>query len=155
MPMFSPKADIFSIFVLSSVALVELLVGLYRGLSVADALMQVSSEMAPLADDARYARDFSDLGRVLDGRVLGAPRNSVHSGQTPGETLEAALWCLGHSSDFTGCVLEAVNLGGNAVSTAIIAGAAAGVLYGPESIEGEWLMLVESWHDIVSLAQTV
>jgi len=140
---------------LACVIFVEFLVGLYRGLSIPEALALASSEIAPLAGTQAYARDFSSYARVFDCRILGAPEKSIRSSEYAADTLEAVLWSLGHGSTFTECLVEAVNLGGDTVSSAAIAGSAAGVAYGPESIGQEWLSLIPQAREIASLSQMV
>lgn len=54
-------------------------------------------------------------------------------------TLEAALWCLLHTRTYTDCVTAAVNLGRDSDTTACVAGALAGVLYGIDAIPTEWI----------------
>jgi ADP-ribosyl-[dinitrogen reductase] hydrolase len=55
------------------------------------------------------------------------------------ESLEAALWCVSTTSSFRDAVLEAVNLGDDADTTAAIAGQLAGALYGVSDIPEAWL----------------
>ena len=52
---------------------------------------------------------------------------------------DAALWCLANTSSYRDCVLAAVNLGSDTDTTAAIAGALAGVLYGYDAIPVEWV----------------
>jgi ADP-ribosyl-[dinitrogen reductase] hydrolase len=54
-------------------------------------------------------------------------------------SLEAALWCFAHNSDYPSTVLAAANLGDDADTTAAIAGQLAGAHYGVGSIPSEWL----------------
>lgn len=54
-------------------------------------------------------------------------------------SLEAALWCFAHGSDFEETVLMAANLGDDADTTAAIAGQIAGAFYGVEGIPAPWL----------------
>lgn len=55
------------------------------------------------------------------------------------DTLGAALWCALHTSNFSDCVLTAVNLGDDSDTTGCVAGALAGAMYGYESIPAEWI----------------
>jgi ADP-ribosyl-[dinitrogen reductase] hydrolase len=55
------------------------------------------------------------------------------------ESLEAAVWCFLHSDTFEEAVLKAVNLGGNADTTAAVCGQLVGACYGESSIPREWL----------------
>ncbi len=53
-------------------------------------------------------------------------------------TLEAALWCLSTTRSYQACVCKAVNLGGDADTTAAVAGGLAGLWYGEAGIPREW-----------------
>lgn len=54
-------------------------------------------------------------------------------------TYDAALWCLANTGSYRDCVLAAVNLGDDTDTTAAVAGALAGTLYGYDAIPAEWL----------------
>ena len=54
------------------------------------------------------------------------------------DTLEAAIWCLLTTENYSDCVLKAVNLGGDADTIAAISGGLAGALYGIDAIPNEW-----------------
>ena len=55
------------------------------------------------------------------------------------DTYDAALWCLCTTSSYAECVLRAVNLGSDTDTTAAVAGALAGIVYGVEGIPEAWL----------------
>lgn len=58
------------------------------------------------------------------------------------DTLEAALWCVYHTSSYRDCVLTAVNLGGDTDTIAAVAGGLAGIVYGcggESGIPDEWI----------------
>lgn len=57
-------------------------------------------------------------------------------------TFEAALWCLANTHSYADCVLAAVNLGDDTDTTAAVAGALAGIVYGEDEIPAEWLSLL-------------
>lgn len=58
------------------------------------------------------------------------------------ESLEAALWCFFNTHSYEEAVLEAVNLGDDADTTAAICGQVAGAFYGDENIPIEWRVSV-------------
>ncbi len=66
-------------------------------------------------------------------------RDSVASSGYVIHTLGAALWCAYHTASYKDCVLAAVNLGSDTDTTACVAGALAGALYGYEAIPVAWL----------------
>lgn len=71
--------------------------------------------------------------------LAGIPASSIPSGGYVLDTFDASLWCLLNTESYAECVLAAVNLGDDADTTAAVAGALAGIVYGREGIPGEWL----------------
>ena len=71
--------------------------------------------------------------------VADEPRDSVRSGGYVLDTMRAAFWCVANTGTYESCVLEAVNLGGDTDTTAAVAGALAGIVYGVDSIPGAWI----------------
>ena len=68
-----------------------------------------------------------------------APEHEIRSGGFVRETLKAATWCFVNTSSYEECVLAAVNLGDDTDTTAAVAGALAGTVYGIEAIPQEWV----------------
>lgn len=66
-------------------------------------------------------------------------RDSVRSGGFVVDTYDAARWCLATTSSYAECVLAAVNLGHDTDTTACVAGALAGEVYGINGIPAAWL----------------
>lgn len=54
-------------------------------------------------------------------------------------TLEASIWCLLNTSSYKEAVLTAVNLGEDTDTTAAVVGGLAGIVYGYDSIPGDWI----------------
>lgn len=101
-------------------------------------ILQDVFEGFPL-EDAIYNNIIeSDCLAFLDG-LNDMPRKSVKSSGYVLDTLGAALWCALHTDSYRSCVLEAVNLGQDTDTTACVAGALAGAMYGFEAIPQEWL----------------
>ena len=71
--------------------------------------------------------------------VASDPRDKVGSSGYVLDTLQAALWCALHAEGYRECVLEAVNLGSDSDTTACVAGALAGALWGYEAIPARWI----------------
>ena len=67
------------------------------------------------------------------------PRAEVVSSGYVMATIDAALWCLVNTDSYCECVLAAVNLGHDTDTTACVAGALAGIVYGYDAIPAEWL----------------
>ncbi len=71
--------------------------------------------------------------------VASWPREKVRSGGYVLDTLGAAIWCFANTDTYAECVLAAVNLGYDTDTTACVAGALAGAVYGYRAIPKEWL----------------
>lgn len=76
---------------------------------------------------------------LIDSIKLPESREDIDSGGFVRSTFTAALWCFAHTSNYRDCVLEAVNLGSDTDTTAAVAGALAGEVYGYDAIPAEWL----------------
>lgn len=59
------------------------------------------------------------------------------------DTLEAVLWCLIHTNNYSDCILKSINLGGDTDTIAAISGGLAAIQYGMESIPKHWLERIE------------
>ncbi|MFN9632974.1 MAG: ADP-ribosylglycohydrolase family protein, partial [Erythrobacteraceae bacterium] len=70
------------------------------------------------------------IAEIMGGSWRGAMRHDIGSSGYVAHSLEAALWSIGRTSDFRSAILTAANLGGDADTTAAIAGQLAGALYG-------------------------
>lgn len=79
------------------------------------------------------------ISSIVAGSWRGATRADIGSSGYVAHTLEAALWTIGRTGDFRSAVLLAANLGGDADTTAAIAGQLAGALYGRSGIPAPWL----------------
>lgn len=80
-------------------------------------------------------------------------RESIVSSGYVVATLEAAVWCLLTTESYEECVLKAVNLGRDTDTVAAVAGGAAGALYGPDAVPGEWLAALGKRKQIETLCE--
>jgi len=79
-------------------------------------------------------------------------REEVNSSGYVVSTLEASLWSLLKTDSFADAVLTAINLGEDTDTTGAVTGGLAGLLYGRNSIPGEWLAALARLADIEDLA---
>lgn len=79
------------------------------------------------------------IGVIMAGSWRGKRRNQILSSGYVAHSLEAALWSVGRARDFSEAILIAANLGGDADTTAAIAGQLAGATWGARSIPSAWL----------------
>lgn len=70
-------------------------------------------------------------------------------------SLEAALWCFWRTTTFEAAVLEAVNLGDDADTTAAITGQLAGAFYGVSAIPSHWLDPLHMRSEIASVGRSL
>jgi ADP-ribosyl-[dinitrogen reductase] hydrolase len=95
-------------------------------------------------------------GRIRDimaGSWRGKSRQEIRSSGYVAHSLEAALWCVARTGSFEEAVVLAANLGGDADTTAAIAGQLAGALYGYRSIPRRWLAQLTGQGLIFGMAQ--
>lgn len=100
---------------------------------IADALSGVRKFIAGF----RECGELKRFNRLFDG-IEKLDRSEIMSGGYVVHTLEAAVWCLLTTDSYRECVLKAVNLGDDTDTTAAVAGALAGALYGYGAIPEEW-----------------
>ncbi len=74
--------------------------------------------------------------------VMDQYEDEISSGGYVLDTYNAALWCLANTDSYASCVLRAVNLGSDSDTTAAVAGALAGIVYGMDAIPAEWLEIL-------------
>lgn len=90
-----------------------------------------------------WVQSYKAYSRLFNENIDKIPVSEIKSSGYVVYSLEAAVWCLLTTSDYRGCVLKAVNLGGDTDTVAAIAGGLAGALYGMESIPAEWLQTLK------------
>ena len=92
---------------------------------------------------------YSDNAEILHYSNIFKPdfdktkRSQIKSGGYVVDTLEAVIWCLLTTDDYSECVLKAVNLGDDTDTVAAIAGGLAGALYGYNSIPSGWILVLK------------
>lgn len=89
-------------------------------------------------------KEWSELAAVIRGTFFQKPKQKIRSTGYVVACLEAALWCLDRHDDFTDCILEAVNLGGDTDTTAAVCGGLAGIRCGYSGLPENWLACLPS-----------
>lgn len=95
------------------------------------------------AEFASVISEFESLAEIGNW-----PEESVQSSGYVIHTLQAALWCLLTTRDYSECVLKAVNLGDDTDTTAAVAGALAGLWYGAKDIPFDWKVSTAKYPEI-------
>lgn len=99
-----------------------------------------------------YAGELA-IAAIAAGRYRELEREQVSSSGYVVHTLEAALWCVHHSSGFREAVLLAANLGRDADTVAAVTGQLAGALWGAKGIPPAWIAMLAWEPRIRSLAE--
>lgn len=95
----------------------------------------------------------ANVASLLKREFLNKPRSAITGSGYCVESLEAALWAFYSTDSFEQAVLQAVNLGDDADTTAAICGQLAGAYYGVRAIPPGWLEKLALRDDIELLAQ--
>jgi len=101
----------------------------------------------------RFSCELPHFDRLMNEGLELLPVSIIKSSGYVVDSLEAALWCLLHSSSYEECVLKAVNLGGDTDTIAAVAGGLAGIHYGYDTIPEIWLKQLVKRDEIVSLCE--
>ena len=88
---------------------------------------------------------------MLQKNIYELDKNSISSNLYVIDTLKANILCLLTTDNYHDAVLKAVNLGGDADTTASVTGALAGLLYGFDNIPKKWLNDLQRSSDIENL----
>lgn len=97
--------------------------------------------------------EISLFGRLLEDDVYKLREADIKSSGYVLHTLEAAMWCLLTTDNYSDAVLKAVNLGEDTDTTGAVTGGLAGLLYGAGNIPADWLEALARRDDIENLAE--
>ena len=94
-------------------------------------------------DSEEYREEFwTHFSRLYSPSFFYYNPGEMRSSPYVVDTLEAALWCLDKRVSYEGCVLYAVNLGGDTDTVAAVTGGLAGLSYGVNDIPKGWLEVI-------------
>jgi ADP-ribosylglycohydrolase len=91
--------------------------------------------------------------RLFNGNIGELSEKEISSDGYVLHTLEASIWCLLNTENFTDAVLAAVNLGGDSDTTGAVTGGLAGLYYGIDNIPEQWISRLAREEDINDLAE--
>lgn len=120
--------------------------------SVKVGLERVKKIYEPLSFRVRERLELPRFARLFEG-MEHYERDSVQSTGYVLHTLEASVWCLMTTDNYRDCVLNAVNLGRDADTTAAVAGGLAGALYGYDAIPESWKNAIAAREHIEQLCE--
>lgn len=81
--------------------------------------------------------------RVLDGKINKEKYENIKSSGYIVDTLEAVIWTILNSNDYSESVLKAVNLGDDTDTVGALTGGIAGIVYGEYQIPKEWIESIQ------------
>jgi len=81
----------------------------------------------------------SEIDAIAAGSFRKKSESEIESSGYVVHTLEAALWAFDRTDTFRDAILTAVNLGGDADTTAAVCGQLAGAFYGVADIPADWV----------------
>jgi ADP-ribosylglycohydrolase len=93
-----------------------------------------------------------NFDRILSGNIGKEFEAQIHSSGYVIHTLEASVWCLLNTDTYAEAVLKATNFGDDTDTTAAVTGGLAGLVYGWQTIPGEWLSVLACRKEIEDLA---
>ena len=99
------------------------------------------------------ARELKLFGTILAEDIAKQDETAISSDGYVLHTLEAALWCLLNTNNYSDAVLKAINLGGDTDTTGCVTGGLAGLLYGYENIPQVWINEIARKNDIEDLCE--
>ncbi len=133
---------------------VEFALQLLQGKSKYDAYTEMQQQINSFVSKNDFSKNEIDkFKRILVYDILMEKESAIYSSGYVLHTLEASLWCLFATDNYSDSVLKAVNLGGDTDTTACVTGGIAGLLYGYDSIPSNWIDVLVRKNDINDLCE--
>ena len=101
------------------------------------------------------ANETGMFDRLLKGNIQDLHEDEIQSSGYVIHTLEASLWCLLTTDNYSDATLKAVNLGEDTDTTGAVTGGLAGLLYGFDAIPERWVAQLARREDVEDLAKRV
>jgi ADP-ribosyl-[dinitrogen reductase] hydrolase len=97
--------------------------------------------------------EIAKFKRLLHDDIHFVGESSIHSSGYVLSTLEASIWCILTTDNYSDAVLKSVNLGSDTDTTGAVTGGLAGLIYGLEGIPSNWIDGLARRKDINDLAE--
>lgn len=133
--------------VFACVFYIQMAIGLING-SDKQTAYQSAIEYIKTGTENKYENVYSVYERVIDGKISKYREDTIKSSGYVVDTLEAALWCFLNTKSYSECIFKAINLGGDTDTIACIAGGLAGIYYGIENINNNWIQVLAKKKEI-------
>jgi ADP-ribosyl-[dinitrogen reductase] hydrolase len=132
----------------------EMALELLKGCDINTAYDNMQKTVSEFTKTRKFnENELNLLSRVLKDDLKKIKEPTIHSGGYVLHTLEASIWCLLNTHNYTDAVLKAVNLGSDTDTTGCVTGGLAGLLYGFENIPTAWIEAIARKNDIESLCE--
>ena len=99
----------------------------------------------------KYQDEFSNFYRILNGEIYLLSENEISSSGYVIDTLEAVLWSFFVSNNYEEAIFTAINLGNDTDTIGALVGGLAGIYYGLDSINDNWIQCLARKKDIYKL----
>ena len=129
---------------------VELGINLIKGFSKNEAYGRTQDFILQCCKN-NYQDEFVTFSRLLTKDISQLKESEIKSSGYVVDTLEAALWSFLSSESYSDTIFKAINLGGDTDTIAAIAGGLAGLFYGIDSINDNWIQCLARKKDIFML----
>ncbi|MEI6901338.1 MAG: ADP-ribosylglycohydrolase family protein, partial [Bacteroidota bacterium] len=129
----------------------EFAIELLNGLGKEEAYRNAQKVMHEYSPVSSKHKELALFSRILHDQIWHYPEDSIKSKGYVLDSLEACIWCVMNSNDYSETLLKAVNLGDDTDTIAALAGGLAGLVYGFDQIPDEWINLLVKKEDILQL----
>ena len=99
----------------------------------------------------KYQDELLYFRRLLNGEIYLLSKNEISSSGYVVDTLEAAIWSFLLSHNYEESIFTAINLGDDTDTIGALAGGLAGIYYGFDSINNNWIQCLARKRDIYEL----
>jgi ADP-ribosyl-[dinitrogen reductase] hydrolase len=106
-----------------------------------------------LLGDADTAFDSPRISAIARGDYRELSERDIRGTGYVVASLQAAAWCFDHGDSYEAAVLQAVNLGDDADTTAAVCGQLSGAYYGEQAIPARWRAKLVKRDTIATLAE--
>ena len=124
-----------------------------NGFSIIDSYKKMQKEITVYFSERSISYyEQNHFSRILKQDISNLKEKDINSSGYVIDTLEASLWCLLNTTNYSEAVLKAVNLGDDTDTTATVVGAIAGMYYGIDNIPQKWIDSLVRKDDILQLS---
>ena len=125
---------------------------LLNGMEKVAGYLKMQKEILAFWDEMSFAeREREHFSKIIQSDIRKVPQAEIMSGGYVMESIEASLWCFLKNENYSDTVFKAINFGHDTDTTAAIVGGLAGLYYGAENIDENWINSLARLQDILEL----